>query len=47
MDCVFAGVEAETFGEADSVCAGDGGAEALDGGEDLFVEVPIYVGFEG
>ncbi len=44
-DAVSFGVEAEAFGEADGVGAGDGGAEALDGGEDLLVEVPVDVRF--
>lgn len=44
-DAVFLGVEAEAFGETDGVGAWDGGAEALDGWEDLLVEVPVDVGF--
>lgn len=47
MDGVFARVESEVFGEADGVSAGYWGAEAFDGGEDLLVEVPVDVGFEG
>ena len=47
MDGVFARVESEAFGELDGVSSGDWGAEAFDGGEDLFVEVPVDVGFEG
>lgn len=47
MDGVFAGVKAETFGEADGVGAGDGGAEAFDWGEDLLVHIPVDVRFEG
>lgn len=45
-DGVFARVEAEAFGEADSVGAVDWGAEPLDGREDLLVEVPFDVRFE-
>ena len=36
-DAVFAGIEAETFGEVDGVCAWHGRAETLDGWEDLLV----------
>ncbi len=43
---VFARVEAEAFGEADGVGAVDRGAEALDGREDLLVEVPFDVRFQ-
>lgn len=45
-DGVFTRVEAKAFGEADGVGAIDGGAEALDGREDLLVEIPFDVGFE-
>ncbi len=47
VDGVFACVEAETFGEADGVGTSDGGTEPLDGREDLLVEIPVDVGFEG
>lgn len=45
-DAVFAGIEAETFGEMDSVCAWHGRAETLDGWEDLLVQVPFYIWFQ-
>ena len=47
MDGVFAGVKPEAFGEADGVGAGYGSAQAFDWGEDLFVQIPVNVGFEG
>ena len=46
-DAVFAGIETKTFGEVDSVCAWHGRAETLDGWEDLLVQVPFYIRFEG
>ena len=47
MDGVFACIETQTFGKPDGVRAGNGGAEALDWREDLFVEIPVNVGLEG
>lgn len=47
MDGVFPRVKTETFGKSDSVRAGNGGAEALDWGEDLLVEIPVDVRLEG
>ena len=46
-DAVFACIETETFGEVDGVCAWHGCAESLDGREDLLVQVPFYIWFEG
>ena len=42
-DAVFGGVEAETGGEEGDVGTGDGGAEAFNWGENLFVEVVVNV----
>ena len=46
-DAVFAGVESQALGQVDGIGAGDGGAETLDGGEDLLVEVPFYIWHQG
>lgn len=47
VDGVLARVETETFGKPDGVGAGNGGAETLDWGEYLLVEIPLDVGLEG
>ena len=46
-DRVFAGVETKAFSQVDRVSTGNWSAKTLDRWEDLFDEVPVYVGFQG
>ncbi len=42
-DGVFTSIETETFSQMNGIGSGDGGAETLNWGEYLFVQIPLYV----
>ena len=46
-NAVFPRIETETFGKVDGIGAGHRGTETFDGREDLLVEVPFNVRFQG